>query len=68
MCCDNQSHHNHACGCGHGEEACQCGQTGQFRRRFQTKEEQIASLEQYLAELQAETRAVNERITQLKKG
>jgi len=37
-----------------------------FRRRFPTREERIAWLEQYLKELQAEAKAVEERIAELK--
>lgn len=37
-----------------------------FRRRFATREERIARLEEYLKELQAELQAVQERIAELK--
>jgi hypothetical protein len=65
MCCHQNMPHGHACGCENGEGACQCGQTGHFKRRFQTREEQIANLEQYVTALQAETQAVNEQIALL---
>ncbi|MBC7234813.1 MAG: DUF5320 domain-containing protein [Chloroflexi bacterium] len=37
-----------------------------FRRHFATKEERIAWLEAYLADLRAEAQAVEERIAELK--
>jgi hypothetical protein len=37
-----------------------------FRRRFPTREERIAWLEQYLKDLQAEAKAVEERIAELR--
>jgi chromosome segregation ATPase len=37
-----------------------------FRRRFASREERIARLEEYLKELQAEIRAVQERLAELK--
>lgn len=68
--------------CGHGEhhggygESCCCGEgpgpgghfgpDWRFRRRFPTREERIAWLEEYLQELQAEAKAVEERIAKMK--
>ena len=40
---------------------------GGFRRRYQTKGEQISELEGYLAELKAEVQAVEERLADLRK-
>jgi len=37
-----------------------------FRRRFVSKEERIAWLESYLAQLQAEVKAVEERLAEMK--
>jgi len=37
-----------------------------FGRRFPTREERIAWLEEYLKELQAEVKAVEERIAEMK--
>ncbi len=37
-----------------------------FRRRFSTREERIARLEEYLKELQAELQAVQEYLAELK--
>jgi hypothetical protein len=53
-----------SCGCRNG---CACGSEREFPRRFRTREEDIASLQSYLDELQKETRAVQENITALKK-
>ena len=64
---------NCCCGCGRG---CHYGgghyQRGGFgpgfvQRRFIGKEEVIAKLEEYLKQLQAEVRGVEERIAELKK-
>jgi hypothetical protein len=71
MCCRTESHHGRGrhhggscdCGCGCG---CGCGGHSHFGRRFLTKEEQIARLEQYLESLQTEAKAVEERIAALK--
>ena len=51
------------CGCGEG---C-CGSGGHFQRRYQTKAEQIADLENYLSDLKQEVQAVEERLTDLRK-
>ena len=52
----------------HGEE-CRCGCGGEghgFHRRFATREERIAHLQEYLNELRAEAQAVEEHIAELK--
>jgi hypothetical protein len=53
-----------SCGCRSG-----CGRASErgFPRKFRTREEDIASLQSYLDELQKETKAVQENITALKK-
>ncbi len=51
--CGNEGHEQHVCDCecGCGSE-CECGcHQGQFQRRYQTKAEQIAELEEYMADL-----------------
>ncbi len=54
---------NGTCDCG-----CECcGGNGRFQRHYQTKAEQIAELEAYLAELRLEVQAVEERLVDLKK-
>ena len=65
-----EHHGGHACGCGdrHGHGCC-CGEGEQgqhFRRRFHTREERLASLEAYLKDLQAEVKAVEEQMAELK--
>lgn len=68
----HHSHHGHDCCCGSHQERWSCGCHGspgarkRFERRYWTKEEIIAELEVYLASLQAEARAVSERIEELK--
>jgi len=55
-------HHHGDCGCrGHNHEGMG------FRRHFIPREEIIARLEEYLKQLQAEAKGVEERITELKK-
>jgi hypothetical protein len=53
------------CHCQDGGCQCDCG-GGRFRRRYQTKAEQISELEEYLAELKAEAQAVEERLADLR--
>jgi hypothetical protein len=55
--CDCHSHHECECGC-HG---------GHFERRYQTKAEKIADLEDYLKELKTEVQAVEEHLADLRK-
>ncbi|MBZ5637623.1 MAG: DUF3450 domain-containing protein [Acidobacteriia bacterium] len=57
------------CSCQCGEDCgCCCG-SGEhgFRRRYQTKAEQVAELERYLRELKGEVQAVEERLADLKR-
>ena len=74
MCCGTRSHHggrhrghHHGCDCGCGC-GCGCGGHSHFGRRFLTKEEEAAQLEQYLESLQAEAKAVQERIAKMKEA
>ncbi len=59
MCCETEGHHggHHHGGC------CGCSPSGPA---FWTKAEKIARLEQVLADLQEETKAVEARIAALK--
>jgi hypothetical protein len=59
--CDSEC----SCGCNCGCDC--CGEGTHFPRRYQTKAEQIAGLEAYLAELRLEVQAVEERLADLKK-
>jgi len=64
MCHEHPSRHGHAGGC-----CCEGGGWGPdfpFRRRFPTRAERIARLEEYLQELQAEVQAVQERLAEMK--
>jgi purine nucleoside phosphorylase len=62
MCCESEGrhggHHRGGCGCG-----CGCSTSGPA---FWTKAEKIARLEQVLADLVEETKAVEARIAALK--
>ncbi len=60
--CRCDCHGGHDCHCG-----CDCCGGHHFHRRYQTKAEQIAELEAYLAELKLEVQAVEERLADLKK-
>ena len=67
--CGCESHPRHECGCGcHVESACCCGGRHPFgfRRRFTTREEEAAALEDYLKELEAETKGVRERLAEMR--
>jgi hypothetical protein len=50
------------CGC-----RCGCSCEGGFKRRYQTKAEQIAELEKYLKDLKAEVQGVGEKLAELKR-
>lgn len=58
--CDHD-HHGKAVSCG-----CGCGCGGGFKRRFFSRQEKIAKLEDYLKDLKAETEAVEAKIRCLK--
>jgi hypothetical protein len=67
-------HGHESCGCQCGCHCCHqhahaggCCQDSGFQRRYQTKAEQIAELEAYLAELKAEVQAVEERLADLRR-
>jgi hypothetical protein len=70
----HRSHGSHAgsdCGCGHrGHQSGQCGCGGQhgLKRRFWSREEKTAWLEQYLEDLENEAQAVRERLAKIKEG
>jgi hypothetical protein len=61
--CEHHRHHGGA-SCGHWGEGMPAG--GGFRRRFFSREERIAELEQYLKDLQAEARGVEEELARLR--
>ena len=55
------------CGGGESGGGCSCNGGNHFRRHYQTKEEQIAELENYLKDLKLEVQAVEEHLTDLRK-
>jgi len=59
-------HYGGGCGCHHGG-GMHHGHGELMQRRFISKEEVIAKLEEYLKQLQAEGKGVEERIAELKK-
>jgi hypothetical protein len=79
---EGHAHERGGCGCGerhaphHGRQqagGCRCAchegpgeEHPPFRRRFSTRAERIALLEQYLQDLRAEAQAVEERIAEMK--
>jgi len=66
-CCGGHGgHRRHDGRCCRGGEGRGGGPGAPFRRHFPTREEQIAWLEEYLKELQAEAKGVEERIADLK--
>jgi hypothetical protein len=66
-CCGGRGGHHHYGGeCCRGGEGKAWGPGSPFRRHFPTREEQIAWLEDYLKELQAEAKGVEERIAEMK--
>jgi len=66
MCMHHGFHHYQ----GSGHCCCQPGsfQEGVFRRHYSSREERIAQLEEYLKELQAEAKAVEEHLARMKAG
>jgi hypothetical protein len=68
MCCQEENRQGCQCGCHRHGGSCGCGrdQGPHFKRRFLSKAEKIADLEQYLESLQLETTAVEERIAALR--
>lgn len=59
------------CGCHRDGGPQSCGPSAEsrgFQRRFQSKEERLAVLEQYREELTKELKAVEERIAEIRSG
>lgn len=67
MCGYGQHHRGHGCGCGCGNGSFEdFGPGRRFGRRFTSREERIAEMESYLKDLQAEARAVEERLAEMR--
>ena len=67
MCCEHRGHRHGGRHWGrHHGGSCDCGGPFHFGRRFWTKDEKTAWLEQYLEELRQEAQAVEERIAAMK--
>jgi len=67
-CCDGpeSAHRHHHC-CGeHRHHHCHSGRERGFHRRFASRAERLAAMEEYLQDLQAEVKAVEEQIAELK--
>ena len=54
------------CGGGHSERGCCREHPVRFHRQFRSKEDEMADLEQYLKDLEAEANGVRERLAELK--
>ena len=67
--CEHHGHHGHhgPGRAGHHHRGC-CRALGYLPRHFPTKEEAITQLEEYLKQLQAEAKGVEEHIAELRKG
>lgn len=65
MCC---SHDQVQRGHHHGGCCCTSGSGGKLHRRFLSKDEQVARLEAYLKDLQAEAKAVEGKIKEIRGG
>lgn len=61
-CCEPPLAHHHGRGC------CDADHGFGFRRRFVSREEKIARLEAYLADLQAEAKGVQEKLARLRES
>ena len=69
-CCSGGGHQQHGCCCGGGHQrhgyCCGGGHPFGFHRRFSTREEEAAALEDYLKELEAETKGVREHLAEMR--
>ena len=59
---ENWRHHGHGAGC------CQPGGFHGHHRHFPSREERIGQLEEYLKDLKAETKGLEEHLEKLRKG
>jgi len=71
-CCEERHSHGHGHGCccnehgRHGHRGCGESHGRRFHRRFATRAERVAWLEEYLEDLRAEVKAVEEHIAEMK--
>jgi hypothetical protein len=63
--CEQHFHHSPHCGW-HHHWGCCCG-AGYVPRRFPTREEIIEEMEEYLKQLKAEAKGIEERLAELRK-
>ncbi len=70
MCGHGGQHGDHGCCYGESDRGRGMGCHGGrgFGRHFSTREERITRLEEYLKDLQAEAKAVEERLAEMKAG
>lgn len=61
FCSCGSHHHHHSCDC-------DCHEEEGFERQFYTKEEKIQMLEEYLEDLKAEQKGVEEALSELRKS
>ena len=61
------AHHDCGCGCGGHHGGMHHGHGAFMHRRFISKDEVVAKLEEYLEQLQEEAKGVEEHIAELKK-
>ena len=67
-CCCGGGHAQRGCGCGCHSQ-CGCGGGGghrfRFQRRFRSRDDEVAELEEYLKDLEAEAKGVRERLAEI---
>ena len=66
MCCGSERHHGGGHRCRHHSSSCACDGHADIGPCFWTQKEKIAWLEEYLEDLLAEAKSIEERITALK--
>ena len=66
-CCCGEDHARHTCGCGSHSRHGSCDEhPPRFHRRFRSREDDVAGLEQYLKDLEGEAKGVRERLAELR--
>jgi hypothetical protein len=54
------------CGGGHSQHGCSGDHALRFHRRFRSRDDEVADLEQYLRDLEAEAKGVRERLAEVR--